>query len=43
MKKQIEEPQEGILTQSMDVGTRGFDDFQAILLKKSRERTEDQK
>ena len=43
MKKQIEEQQEGILTQSMDVGTKGFDDFQAILLKKSRERTEDQK
>ena len=42
MKKQIEEPQEGMLTQSMDLGTKGFDDFQAILLKKSRDRTEDQ-
>jgi addiction module HigA family antidote len=43
MKKRIEEPQEGVLTQSMDVGTKGFDDFQAILLKRSRDRTEDQK
>ena len=43
MKKQIEEPQEGMLTQIMDVGTKGFDDFQAILLKRSRDRTEDQK
>ncbi len=43
MKKQIEEPQEGMLTRSMDVGTKGFDDFQAILLKRSRDRTEDQK
>jgi len=40
MKMQIEEPQEGRLTQSMDVGTKGFNDFQAILLKKSKERTE---
>lgn len=43
MKKQIEEPQEGMLTQSMDVGTKEFDDFQAILLKRSRDQTEDQK
>ena len=31
---QAEEPQEGTLTKSMDVGTKGFDDFQAVLLKK---------
>ena len=43
MKMQIEDPQEGMLTQSMDPGTKGFDDFQAILLKKSRDRGEDQK
>ena len=43
MKKQIKEPQENILTNRMDVGTQGFNDFQAIILKRSRERSEDQK
>lgn len=43
MKKRIDETQENMLTQRMDVGTQGFDDFQAILLKKSRKRTENQK
>lgn len=43
MKKRLEEPKESALTQKMDVGTQGFDDFQAILLSKSRERTENQK
>lgn len=43
MKKQIEEPKESTLTQKMDVGTKGFDDFQTILLGKSKERTENQK
>ena len=43
MKKRLEEPKESALTQKMDVGTQGFDDFQAILLGKSRERTENQK
>jgi len=43
MKKQIDEPEEGMLTQSMDVGSEGFDEFQAILLNKSRKRTDDQK
>ncbi len=33
MKKKINEPQEGTLTIKMDVGTQGFDDFQAILAK----------
>lgn len=42
MKMQIEEPQEGRLTQNMDVGTRGFNDFQTILLKKAKQRTENQ-
>lgn len=42
MKMQIEEPQGGRLTHSMDVGTKGFNDFQAILLKKSMQRTENQ-
>jgi addiction module HigA family antidote len=43
MKKQLEEPLEGALTQSMDIGTKGFDDFQAIVLKKARKRDENQK
>jgi addiction module HigA family antidote len=43
MKKQLKEPQEGSLTHTMDIGTKGFDDFQAILLKKSGKRTENQK
>ena len=43
MKKQINEPEESVLTTKMDVGTKGFDDFQAILLNKTRQRTENQK
>lgn len=43
MKKNNNEPQETALTTNMDVGTKGFDDFQAILLNKSRKRTENQK
>nr|WP_321357021.1 helix-turn-helix domain-containing protein [uncultured Draconibacterium sp.] len=43
MKNRIEEPQESMLTQRMDVGSQGFNDFQAILLSKSRKRTESQK
>ena len=43
MKKQLEEPKESTLTKKMDVGTNGFDDFQAILLGKSKKRTENQK
>jgi antitoxin HigA-1 len=43
MKKRIEEPQESLLTHRMDIGTQGFDDFQTILLNKSRKRTENQK
>ena len=37
------EKQENTLTNRMDIGTQGFDDFQAILLKKSRARTDNQK
>ncbi len=33
----------GRLTDIMDVGTKGFDEFQAILLKRSKERTIQQK
>ena len=43
MKKRLEEPKESALTHKMDVGTQGFDEFQAILLEKSRNRTEIQK
>jgi addiction module HigA family antidote len=43
MKKYTNEPQESALTTNMDVGTKGFDDFQALLLNKSRKRTENQK
>ncbi len=43
MKNRIEEPQESMLTQRMDIGSQGFNDFQAILLNKSRRRTESQK
>jgi len=43
MKKTKQEPKESILTNQMDLGTQGFDDFQTFLLKKSIERTENQK
>ena len=43
MERQKPEPQEGMLTNRMDIGTQGFDDFQAVLLKKSRKRTDIQK
>lgn len=43
MKNGMEEPQESLLTQRMDVGTQGFNDFQAILLNQSGKRTESQK
>ena len=43
MKKQKQKLQETMLTNSMDVGTKGFDDFQTILLKKSAERDDSQK
>ena len=35
--------QDNILTNRMDIGTQGFDDFQTILLQKSRKRTDNQK
>ncbi len=43
MEKQKKEPQESMLTNQMDIGTQGFDDFQTILLKKSRARSDNQK
>jgi addiction module HigA family antidote len=43
MKKQNYEPEESALTNKMDIGTKGFNDFQAILLNKSRQRSENQK
>lgn len=42
MKKKMEE-KETVLTNKMDVGTQGFDEFQAILLNKSNERSENQR
>lgn len=43
MKKLIVKPSDGMLTDRMDFGAKGFDEFQAIVLKKSRERTFQQK
>ncbi len=43
MKGRKQEPEESMLTNQMDIGTLGFDDFQTILLKRSRERTDDQR
>ena len=42
-KKNYKEPSSGILTNSMDVGTKEFNEFQAILLNKSKAQTEHQK
>ncbi|MFW5760454.1 MAG: helix-turn-helix transcriptional regulator [Cyclobacteriaceae bacterium] len=43
MKKDKNKPEESVLTTIMDVGTKGFDEFQTIVLNKSRQRTENQK
>ena len=43
MNRKAEEPKEGALTMGMDYGTTGFDEFQAIILQKSRSRTKAQK
>lgn len=43
MNKKIKEPENGILTNQMDVNSSEFEKFQAKLLNKSRERTEEQK
>lgn len=43
MENQAAEFDNSILTTKMDVGTQGFDDFQAILLNKSRQCSETQK
>lgn len=43
MKNKTRETQESTLTQSMDIGTAEYEDFKALLLKRSQERTEDQR
>ncbi len=43
MEKQKNEPQKGMLTKRMNFGTQGFDEFQAILLKKSKTRSDAQR
>lgn len=43
MKKRLKEPKESVLTQRMDIGKKGFDEFQAILLNKSKSRTDNQR
>ena len=43
MGKQTNEPKDSVLTNKMDFGTKGFDEFQSILLKKSNERSIQQK
>ena len=43
MEKQTQKSRKNMLTSRMDVGTKGFDDFQTIILKKSNERTVNQK
>jgi addiction module HigA family antidote len=42
MKKIINEPENGVLTAQMDIASQGFNDFQAVLLKKSKQRSEAQ-
>ena len=43
MKTELGEPDSGMLTSQMDFDTKGFDEFQAILLKKSKERSIEKK
>ena len=43
MSKKIEEPEKGILTNQMDINSVDFDNFQAKLLNRSRERSIEQK
>lgn len=42
-KKNYEEPSNGVLTNRMDTGTKEFNEFQAIVLNKSKAQTEHQK
>jgi len=42
-KKKYKEPSNGVLTNRMDIGTKEFNEFQAILLNKSKAQTELQK
>lgn len=43
MAKEKEQLFDGLYTQPMDVGSKGFDEFQAILLQKSQAQSEEQK
>ena len=43
MERKKQELQDGRLIDKMDIGTEGFDDFQTILLQKSKERSDNQK
>ena len=43
MKKERDEPTNGILTNQMDFGSEEFEEFQAFLLNKSRNRSNQQK
>lgn len=42
-KQEVNKNKEQVLTDRMDVGTREFNEFQAILLNKSKERSKEQK
>lgn len=42
-KQEIDKNKEQVLTERMDVGTREFDEFQAILLNKSKQRSSERK
>lgn len=41
--KTVNEKEKGLMTETMDIGSAGFDDLQATLLQRSKERTKDQK
>ncbi|MFW6371002.1 MAG: hypothetical protein ACOC10_07355 [Bacteroidota bacterium] len=43
MKKHINEPPESVFPMKMDIRTKGFDDFQSVILNKSHQRTENQR
>lgn len=41
--KTVNEKEKGLMTETMDIGSAGFDDLQATLLRRSKERTKYQK
>ncbi len=43
MNKEIKEPEKSMLTNQMDISSPDFDKLQALLLNKSRERTQEQR